>query len=379
MGAFTLTAELNVGGAYTYTGGTYSRLTTLDTFDGGTLNIGAAGTYTFAATSPIISMTPTAPGTYVMGAATFGGTVDLRNTTAHDITVEVPAGTTTTILNSPGAGVITVSSPQIYQSVTITGGTAGTRLQIYDTTNTTELYNDIPGSWPHTWTDGTPAAGDRDIRVRASYVSGAIAKEFIEATAGTCGTTEPSNAITYPIAQVADSTYDDNAVDGSAVTGVTFTDASPDVVNIDVAANTISWKTIYAAWVYYAFTETGIATDIDYIDGIDTANYILSNMQIKNTSSPTAPLVVSGGYGRDATTGASVDLVDTTGGTLIFAPDHVVSYAVGSGVTSQDKTDIATAVLSAASASPIHADAKKMNAATVYGTGTPADLWRGVA
>jgi hypothetical protein len=63
---------------------------------------------------------------------------------------------------------------------------------------------------------------------------------------------------------------------------------------------------------------------------------------------------------------------------LIFAPDHVVSYAVGSGVTSQDKTDIADAVLNAASSAPIHADMRKTAGTELQGDGTSTDKFRSV-
>ena len=33
--------------------------------------------------------------------------------------------------------------------------------------------------------------------------------------------------------------------------------------------------------------------------------------------------------------------------------------------------------LAAAQAAPIHADARRMNGATIHGTGAPDDLWRG--
>lgn len=303
--------------------------------------------------------------------------------TTGTVTINISGSTTLSAgdVTSAGATVSIVSDP-INQVVIVSGFTSGSRIQIYDTTNATELFNGtasagntVVSGTTATWTDPSTAAGNRAIRVRVSYVTGATAKGFLELTGLTCGTTAGTESVTYPVTQVADTTYDDNAITGSTVTGVTFTDSSPDVVNIDVASNAITWPSIYAAWVYYAFTSTGIATDIDYIDGIDTANYLLSNMKIKNTSSPTEPLVVSGGYGRDATTGASVDLVDTTGGTLILAPDHVVSYAVGSGVTSQDKTDIATAVLTAAASAPIASNIKQVNSLTVDGTGTEADPW----
>ena len=47
----------------------------------------------------------------------------------------------------------------------------------------------------------------------------------------------------------------------------------------------------------------------------------------------------------------------------------------GSGPTA---ADIAAAILSAAQAAPIWADTRRMNGATVAGTGSAGDLWRGV-
>jgi hypothetical protein len=268
---------------------------------------------------------------------TFAGTpgtdkVHVKKTTGT-VTINI-SGTTTLAdgdVTSDGADVDVLATP-VYQTVTISGATAGSRIQIYDTTSSAELYNGLP-SFPYTWTDAAIAAADRAIRLRVSYVSGVTAKHFIEANIGTCGQTAGTAAVSYLVNQTDDEVYINNGINGSAVTGVTFTDAAADVINVDVAANTVSWKSIYAAWVYYAFGAAGIATDIDYIDAVDEANYRLSSMVVKNTSDPTAPLEITGGYGRDATTGAAIDLVDTTGGTIVMAPDHVVSYAVGSALT----------------------------------------------
>jgi hypothetical protein len=70
-------------------------------------------------------------------------------------------------------------------------------------------------------------------------------------------------------------------------------------------------------------------------------------------------------------------MVDTTGGSVFSSPDQVIAYAAGSTITPQDKADIAAAVLTAAEATPIHANTKEMNDATVYGNGSPSNLWRG--
>ena len=140
--------------------------------------------------------------------------------------------------------------------------------------------------------------------------------------------------------------YNANGENGATIYGggeITFVDASPDRIEMAMVANTLSLKEQYAAWVYYVFTSAGIATDIDYINAIDTANYEFTGIRWKNVSSPTAPLKVTGGYAWDSVTLDPMTLIDTSGGTIFLAPAHVVSYAVGSGVTAQDITDIATA------------------------------------
>ena len=377
MGAHTLSTEFASGTNYTYTGGAWSQLATVPTFAGGQLNLGAAGTYTFTMSSAIISMTPTAPGTYALGAGTFSGTIDLRNTTAHAITVEVPSGVTTTTANNTG-GTITVTSPQIYQSVTVTNVIAGSRVQIYDTTNNVELLNSTATA---TWTDGTPASGARDIRVRITKVSGATAYEMIEAAIGTCGTTEQSNAISYLANQTLDTTYNTNAIDGSTVTNITINDTTNKVV-MAIPGGSATWPEIYAYQVYWLNTSTGIQDDFAFINAPDTANYLLSGYLINNNSSPSVPLVITGGYGRDATTGASVDLVDTTGGTLIFAPDHVVAFSTGSGLTAGQDANLSaikskTDSLGFTVAGMVDANVQYMNDAAVLGNGTSGNKWRG--
>jgi hypothetical protein len=226
------------------------------------------------------------------------------------------------------------------QSVTITGATAGTRIQIYDLTSSTELYNGTP-TFPYTWTDPAIYAADRDIRLRASYVSGATAKQYVEAAIGT--STEIGYALTYLLTQEDDTVYNTNAVDGSTVTFLTIDDGA-NIDEIDAPSGTVTLQDMYAAAVYYRFGSTGIAGDTFPWVAADTANYALYGKTIKNTSSPTVPLKITGGWITDGDTGNPIDLLDTSGGTVFLAPPHVVSYAVGSGVTPTDVTDIASAV-----------------------------------
>lgn len=395
MDTFTLSTEFAGGVNYTYTGGTFSQATTVPTFSGGTLNIGAAGTFTYTqAASMTVSATPTSASNYVLSSGTFTGILNFQNTTAYNITVEIPAGVTANSTGSPGAGTVTFVSPQVYQSVVITGFTAGSRIYIYDTEGAGELlFNGtasagetvISGS-TCTWTDATAAAANRVIFLRVAYVNGATAKEFIEvANIGTCGTTDGTKTVSYIVAQTADAVYDANAVtmDGTifAACGITFTDAATDLVNINIAADTVALKTIYAAFAWWIFTSPGIDDDVAYIRAIDPANYELTSMKFRNTS--TDPLKITDGYFYDST-GSVENCVDITSpGNIYPMPAHVVPYqTTGTYAITGDLQDALDAiagvpadVLSAAQTTPIHSDVRKVVGITVDGTGTEGDPW----
>jgi hypothetical protein len=215
---------------------------------------------------------------------------------------------------------------------------------------------------------------------------------MIEASIGTCGTTSGTESVSYLVNQTDDATYNTNAIDGSTVTNVTINDTT-DRVEIAIAGGAVTWASIYAYQVYWLNTSTGIQDDFAFIEAPDTANYILTSFKIKNTHA-TNPLTVTGGWGRDATTGLSSTIIDTTSTANIYlAPDHVVPYSTGSGLTAgQDAkltaieaattsyldssiTGVPAAVLSAAQSTPINADIRKVNNLTVDGAGTEADPW----
>ena len=345
LGAYSLTGT--VPWNYSYTGGTFSQSTTVPNFSGGTLAIGNGGTYTFSTSSSILmTVTPSGSASYSLGAGTFTGTLTVNNTTATPVTVFVPAGVSTSSAGNTG-GAITFSAPTVQQSVTITNVVAGSRVQIYDLTNSIELFNGTSG---YSWTDPSPAVAPRAIRVRIAYVNGTSAKQFVEANIGTCGTTAPSNAVSYLASQVNDTPYNSNAVDGSTITGITIVEGATDRVQISIAGGTVTWASIYAYQCYWLFDAVGIQDDGAFISAPDTANYILTGFKIKNTHG-SIPLVITGGYGVDSTGSVSV-LYDTTGTSIFPAPAHVVPYAVGSGVTAGDITSIAAASATAVTTAP---------------------------
>jgi hypothetical protein len=298
---------------------------------------------------------------FVKGAETYAieiqgtGTVELKENTytgyTKPINILATTGTVTIKLDlvdtqptfdTAGATVV-FDQPFPTQSVTVTNGVAGTLLLIQDVTNPAApitLYLDTPVSFPHTWSDTSAYVADRDIRIRASYQSGITAKSFVDEEIGT--STSTVLGLTYRLNQTDNDVYIANAIDGSLISGITIDDNN---LLISINNGTLSWADIYAYETYWLNTNAGIVDEGRIINAIDTANYIFEgNWSIKNTSSPSVPLIITGGWGRSESDNTTASLMDNTGGAIFTNPDLVIAFATGSGVTSQDKTDIINGV-----------------------------------
>jgi hypothetical protein len=334
-GSSTILADwLSVGGSYTYTGGAWGQLTTIPSFNGGQLNIGAAAAYNFVmAGSTIISMTPAASSTYNLAGSTFTGTADLRNTSAFAITVHIPTGTGYITTNNTG-GAITVSAPALYQSVTVNGLVANSRIRIYDTIAAVELYNGIVAGTSYTWTDTVAAAANRTIGLRASNVqnpsSVPTAYIFIDTAIGTCGTTTATAAVSYLASQAIDSNYNANGIDGAVITDCSIVTTA---LHVDITSGSATIQHIYAFMVYWLYTAIGIADQTTEMTSRNTADYVVnSGFTIKNTSSPSVPLLVTGGN-VSMSSGSDIALLDTTGGSIYMKSATVVPYSAGASAT----------------------------------------------
>lgn len=257
--------------------------------------------------------------------------------TATGVYVDDFAGDQTKVTHTDVLGVGHALPLITNQSVTVTGGTAGTRLQVYDLTSNTELYNGTP-TFPYTWTDPSPYAADREIRVRAAYVSGATAKGWIDSTIGTATATQ--YALTFALPQADDVVYNANAVDGTAVTNVTMDEGTS---RIRLGASR-SCPQVYAAAMAHLFTSTGIAGFGQVVTAIDQANYFIDTWKVKNViGGGVTPLEITGGWMRDTVTGKAITTHDQTGGPIYNAPDHTV-VVDGGGGGSIDPDDVAAAV-----------------------------------
>lgn len=168
MGSNTLTATLPW--AYTYTGGTFSQVSTVPTFSGGTLNIGAAGTYTFTqAASMTVSATPTSASTYDLSGSTFTGTLTFHNTSAHNITVQIPAGVTANSTGSPGAGTVAFSAPTVARGLDFNGVLTGSTVKVFETGTQTVIATPTAPDW--LWSEDTAGSVTVDYTIqKAGYL-----------------------------------------------------------------------------------------------------------------------------------------------------------------------------------------------------------------
>jgi len=205
---------------------------------------------------------------------TVAGTYTLVNTSLDAVTnssggaVVLNLDSTSSVATNTGPS-ITVN---LVRTISITSIVAGSRLQIYNVTTSTEIHNAIVASTSYTATyneNGAATAGDA-IRARLTLVTGVNAKlpYSVSVLANSAG-------ISALAAQLADSVYDSNGVDGSAATGFSA-DYVNDEVDITVGAN---WRGIdfYAWWSYNLFLSQGISEFFGAVTAQDVANYLINS------------------------------------------------------------------------------------------------------
>jgi hypothetical protein len=81
---------------------------------------------------------------------------------------------------------------------------------------------------------------------------------------------------------------------------------------------------IYAYETYWLNTADGIIDEGRIIVAKDEANYTYYDFKIKNVTAPSIPLVITGGWAVDGDTGQALTLIDTSGGTIFMAAEHVI-------------------------------------------------------
>jgi hypothetical protein len=202
-----------------------------------------------------------------------------------------------------------------------------TQIQVYDSTNTNEIYNAAPGAVTSIGVQHT-AGGTVSLRYRIRAVNGTTsASKTIQGTASIT-----SSDVSVNIVQESNSIYVDNLVDGSAVTGISI-DTNKIDIDISDANNTVSFQEIYAWYQYYLATSAGIADSDNLVTANTQVDYNVDpTLQVENTKTGSALTIT--GANVFTTGGNQYDWVDVTGEKIFVLPDTVVNFNSSSGALS---------------------------------------------
>ncbi len=279
--------------------------------------------------------------------------------------------------------------PAVVNQATITNlPTAGAeiRLQIYNTTSATEIYNDDPSSatYSDTYTEGGDYSEDDEIRIRFAELNGSTSFKYFETTVTAGSTGWSLNATNF---LTTDSVYATNAVDGSAVTKFTYS-AADDHFNLVVTSNWTASE-LFAFYCMTLTTSAGIEGAFGAFTAIDAGNYrnntSIASIYLDNETTATQRQTDSARVYRDdeaypvldpTTSGFGIDVnwknvvyVVSTGGSALTGPEsaHLLSLPTATQVVDEFETQ------SQADPSGFHVNAMRIFNAEMTGTGVDGD------
>ena len=244
-------------------------------------------------------------------------------------TLTINAGATTTA--------VIQSDATSFVPVTVAGIVAGSRVQIYNTTTSTEISNGVVAGTSTTVSATYTTA--QTIRVRAIKVDGVNAYKMYEATG-----TLTDTGLSITIAQEVNDVYETNAIDGSTVTECSISGTTIRIY-VDDPDNATTFQRIYNWFQYYLSTEDGIADqDTTYFYAIDTTTYKCDNSFSIINQDTTNPLAITGGN-CSPESGDITSIIDTSNGASIVVLSDRVVDASGSLDGIKNNTSLIPALL----------------------------------
>lgn len=242
---------------------------------------------------------------------------------------------------------------------TVTGLVAGSRVQIFNITTSTEIANEVVAStaWTLDYYDGSQFTAGDEVRIRVARLG--YLPQLLLAVATTTG-------FSVPASQQIDAVYVANGIDGSTVTE--FTADYPNVqMDVSDPDGVTTVQRVYAWLRATETTQQGIDLWFDVVTPTDEVNYLIDavkiNLKVDNTTA--APVVIAGGrlYRSDGAT-----VIAATSGSVQMDPARVY-------VTEGGATIVAAAVLSAMNATPPDVNIAQVNGYIVDGAGTSVNPW----
>jgi hypothetical protein len=155
-------------------------------------------------------------------------------------------------------------------------------------------------------------------------------------------------------------------------------------IDVDAGVTDVDCATLYAAVKAAQASEEGIIYDrIGKGSGLSALGpgvqvgltvELLGTWQLRFPAGNYVARIAGGNF----IGGPGGDPIAYTAGVQTLLIQSAASTVVTAGGSVPTAAQNAAAVLAAAQITPIHADARKMNGATIQGTGVGSDLWRGV-
>jgi hypothetical protein len=195
---------------------------------------------------------------------------------------------TLSVINGGSSSVAITHNAGVYTKISVTGLLSGSRVQIYDVTNSLELYNAIVAgaslTLNKTWTS------DITVRLRVTYCVGLSAKLPVLQTAifGASGAG-------FLVDQLDDQVYIGNNIDGSSVTEFT-SNFSTVLVEVNDPDGVTTVQRLYNWYIYELTVANGIAGYFGAAIAEDSANYRInaSLINLKIKSAQTTPIQIIG-------------------------------------------------------------------------------------
>lgn len=255
------------------------------------------------------------------------------NTGSHVVTIKsaaLAAGskhssltTTGAVSTANGAEVSAIYTDATGTHVTVTAASlvSGSRVQLYNVTDATELLNTTLGSTGLTF--ATTWSSDKTIRLRADH------PDYLPLEATGILT---ASGLTFLATQAEDTVYVGNGIDGSTVTEFTADGVAIHVDVSDPDGYTLVQR-IYAWMQHYQTTSAGIASAFfGAMAASDSANYVIdqdkADIHLDNVTA--SPLMIVGGYltRKDGST-----VIAATSGSIQMDPGRAYVAPGGAAIT----------------------------------------------
>ncbi len=297
-----------------------------------------------------------AAGTYDLSGGTFAGTINLTNTSGGGVIVIVLPSGIDYVNDDPGS--ITVEVAVESATASITNIVPGSRLQVYNVTEDTEMVNTIVAgtSWSVGYPNGTGYSTGDVVRVRLAWMDGVEAKLPVQYQ-----TVASSTGWAILADQQDDEVYNYNAIDGD-----TCTEFSHDFVNVQVdvddADNTTTVQRGYAWFIAGQMTADGIRYFYGGITAEDAVNYrinaALVNLRIQNIKVDSNLSVTGGNIYRSDDTDIFAPGASGSTASMRYGRAYTVRVGGGTGLSPEESAKLmslpsASTVASAVDASTV--------------------------